>query len=160
MKALTTYVLPNEVCWGLTEAPMVVPQVDGSTVERWIQDIVVVRNDERLHFITDFGDPDEYEMITPIILQGDGETTVAEMQYEAERNRNDTYWQTRAREQLEASTLLMDIVEQRARYHEYIHNRTVSGPAVFTQRNVYPQQWAWRKYFDERARRTGKRTFS
>lgn len=153
------YVLPNEVCWGLTEAPMHMPQLDGSTAERWVQDIVVVRNDERLHYVTDFGDPDNYELVTPICLMGDGETTVGEMQYEAERNRNDTYWQKRAQEQLESSTLINDIIEQRFQFHEMIHNRTVSGPAIFTQRNAYPTQHRRRAFVDERAERTGKRTF-
>jgi len=148
---VTDFLLPNEVCMGMAQGP------EGG---RWIQKVFVVRGDTIAKHITDCGAAEMYERIPAQVIPGDDETTVAEFLYEAERHRHDLFaWNHLQRVKAE-STLVKDINEQRQARREYIRNRSVFGPAFTIQRNIYPREHVWRKFRDERAEKTGRRTFS
>lgn len=146
---ITTFLVPNEVCMGMRQGPR-----DG----RWVEMIWVVRGDTIAKYMTDCGPVENFPHIFEQIIPGDGETTVTEFQHEAERHRHDLWaWEHQQRVRAE-STLFADVNRQREERREYIDNRSVFGPYQKTQRNIYNQENAWRKFFDERARRTGRRT--
>lgn len=148
---ITTFVLPNEVCQGMRQGPV---------GDRWLERIWVVRGDTIARYETDRGPASAYERIAEEIIPGDGETTVAEFMDEAERHRHDLFaWNHLQRVKAE-STLVEDVNRMREVRREYIANRTVSGPYFTIQRNFYNQENAWRKYRDERARRTGRKVFT
>jgi hypothetical protein len=161
MKLITYFVSPNEPAFNLFEGPTQVPQQDGSTADHWVQDIVVIRNDQRAHYLTDFGPVEDFEMVTPIIVPSPlGENTVQELQFWAEKNRHDTYWQEVAARQRAESTLIQDVINHRFQIHEMIHNRSQIGPVGIYQRDGYDRQANWRRWMDTRAERTGKRVFT
>jgi hypothetical protein len=146
---VTTFLLPNEVAMGAWQGPE-----DG----RWLQKVFVVRGDTIAKHITDIGPAEDFERIPAELLPGDGETTVAEFLFELERHRHDLFaWNHRQRVKAE-STLIHDVAEQREARREYIRGRSVNGPHITVQRSIYNRENAWRKFFDRRAERTGKRT--
>ena len=162
MQIITTHLDPDEPSFGLWEGPEVAPvpgSVNGETGWRWIQKCFVVREDTIAKYITDLGDADDFEMITPIFLPCHGTDSVGRLQFYAEKNRQDTYWQTRAQEQLASSTLISDMIEQEAKLHEIIRNRTTVGPYVTVQRNGYSHEATIRKFNDRRHERTGRTQF-
>ena len=159
MQIVTLYLDPEEPAYGLWEGFEVAPvpgAANGETAWRWLQKVFVVRGDTIAKYITDMGPAEDYELITPIFLPCHGTDTVGRLQYYAEKNRQDTYWQTRAKEQLEASTLISGLIEQEAKIHEIIRNRTTVGPYVTVQRNGYAHEETVRKYREKRRQRTGK----
>ena len=137
LKVVTPYVLSDEPCYGLFEGSMQVPQWNGATEERWIQDVVVIRNDRKAHYITDFGPANEFEHITPMMIPSFGENTVAQLQDLAERNRHDDYWYKRSQEMMASSTLIADHIRQVEEQHELIRNRSHFGSIIAVQRNGY-----------------------
>lgn len=146
---ITTFLVPNEVCMGMRQGP-----VNG----RWVEMIWVVRGDTIAKYVTDCGPAENFDRIAPVIIPGDGETTVDEFRHEAERHRNDLWaWNHLQRVKAE-STLINDVNEQNEARREYIANRSVFGPHFNIQRNIYNSERGWRNYFDTRAERTGKRT--
>ncbi len=146
---ITTFLIPNEVCMGSRQGPL-----NG----RWIERIWVVRGDTIARYETDCGPAENFARIAEVIIPGDGETTVDEFRHEAERHRNDLRWANHLERVRFESTLMADVNAQREERREYIENRSVFGPHQTTQRNIYNRSNGWRKWFDERARRTGKRT--
>lgn len=162
MHIITDTVHPNEPCYGLWEGAEMAPVPGGENGAqdwRWIQKVFVVRGDTIAKYITDLGPADDYELITPIFLPNEGTDSVATLQAMAEKNRHDTYWQTRAKEQLEASTLISDLIEQEQKIHEVIRNQTVSGPYVTNQRNGWSRVTSQRNFKQRRQERTGKVVF-
>ncbi len=146
---ITTFLLPGEVCMGSRQGPI---------GDRWIERIWVVRGDTIARFETDCGPAANYEHIAEVIIPGDGVTTVDEFRYEAERHRNDLRWWNHLQRVKAESTLMADVNEQRDARREYIKNKSVFGPYFKIQRNIYNRENGWRKFFDTRAERTGKRT--
>ena len=159
MHILTSVLRPDEPCYGLWEGYEVGPipgAPNGATDWRWLQKVFVVRDDTIAKFVTDFGPAEDFEDITPIFLPCDGTDSVARLQAFAEKNRHDDYWQKRAKEQLAASTLITDLIEQEDKLHRVIHNRTTSGPYGTVQRNDYSHETTMRRFKDRRRERTGK----
>lgn len=148
---ITEKVHPQEVCYGMWQGPR---------GERWILKLWVLRGDAIARWEQDCGPASKYERIPEQVIPGDEETTVAEFLYEAERHRNDLFaWNHLQRVKAE-STLVKDINEQREARREYIRNRSVNGPHFKIERSIYNRENAWRKFFDERSARTGKRVFT
>lgn len=140
MKIVTHYVLPDEPCYGLYEGGVLMPQPDGSTDYRWVQDVIVIRDDNRAHFITDLGPEANFKYVTPIMIPSLGDDTVAQLQDFAAKNRQDFYWQKRAEEMLEGSTLIRDLINQEEETRQIIRNRSTLGPHFTKQRNGYAQE--------------------
>ncbi len=162
MRIMTSHIYPNEPCHGLYEGYKLAPvpgELNGAQDWRWIQQVWVIRDDAIACYETDFGSASDYELITPIFLPNEGTDSVAVLQAYAEKNRQDTYWQTRAREMLAESTLISDLIDQEAKIHEIIHNRTSIGPAVTVQRNGYAREVNQRNFKEKRQARTGKVKF-
>ena len=162
MHYVTDSVSPNEPCYGLWEGYEVAPipgAPNGASDWRWIQKVFVVRGDTIAKHITDMGPADAFEMITPIFIPNEGTDSVAVLQAMAEKNRHDTYWQTRAQEQLAESTLISDLIEQEQKIHAVIHNRTSNGPYVTNQRNGWSRVTTQRNFKERRQQRTGKVVF-
>lgn len=162
MHIITQHIHPDEPAYGIIEGPELAPVPDGKNGAqdwRWVQKVFVVRGDTIAKYITDFGPCEDYEMITPLQMLSNGADTVGQLQDYAERNRHDTYWQSRAKEQLESSTLISDLIEQEAKLHEVIRNRTSIGAHVTIQRNGYAHEETIRRFNDRRRKRTGKVAF-
>lgn len=156
MQIITLFLSPNEPCMGLWEGAEMIPGPDSSQDWRWIQKVFVVRGDTIAKYVTDLGPASNYEDITPIFIPNEGTDSVGALQAMAERNRHDTYWQTRAKEMLAESTLISDLIEQEAKLHEVIRNRTSIGPAVTVQRNGYAHEETMRQFKQRRQERTKK----
>lgn len=163
MHYITTFISPDEPCYGLWEGYEQAPVPGGRNGEtgwRWLQKVFVVRGDTISKFITDLGPAEDYEdRITPIFIPNEGTDSVGRLQAMAEKNRHDTYWQTRAAEQLESSTLIADLIEQEAKVHEVIRNRTASGPYQTNQRNGWSHITSMRNFKERRQERTRKVVF-
>ena len=157
LKAVANYILPDEPCWGLYEGPMLIPRPDGSVQNRWGQDLIVIRSDRKAHFVTDFGPAEDYEDVTPLMMPSEGENTIAQLQWHAEKNRQDNYWQERAAEMASESTLIADIVRQVEQIHERIHNRSTFGPLVRVERSGYSRTQTTRKFRAQREAYYGRR---
>lgn len=98
--------------------------------------------------------------IPPLFIPSvEGELSVGAMMEESERHRQDLQWYLKAKAQLEASTLIPDIIKQEEEAYEWIHNRSSFGPLVSKERNGYSHETTVRDWFDTRAERTGKRQF-
>lgn len=130
MKIETAFVHPDEGCWGLREEPRMMPGPDGvSQSWRWVQTVFVIRGDTIAAHTTDYGPAENFEGVTPLMMPSFGDDTVAQLREHAERNRHDNYWQQRAAQQLEESTLIKDHIAQLEMTHEYRRRnpRTVKG---------------------------------
>lgn len=105
-------------------------------------------------------DPEYSGKIPPLGVPSLGEMKVGEMLEESQRHRHDLTYYIRAKEQLAGSTLISDAIrrDEEARYA--IKNRSTFGPKVVKQRGGYSHETFEREWMDERARRTGKRTYS
>ena len=159
LKLVTLYVVPDEPCYGLYEGPANIPQVNGSTLNRWVQDIIVIRDDAKAHYVSDLGPAEDYQNITPLLMPSFGENTVAQLQAFAEKNRDDDYWHKRAIELQASSTLIADHVRQVEIDHEVINNRSVFGPAISVARNEYSQTRLRRKLRDKINKYYGWRSY-
>ena len=136
MHIVTTAVFPGEPCHGLFEGPE-----NG----RWVQKVFVVRGDTIAKYQIDLGPEEDFASVTPIVIPGFGDDSVAALQYFAEKNRTDDYWAKRAEEMLAGSTLIADHVRQAEIDHAVIRNRSVFGPGYAVQRNGYDSTVAARK---------------
>jgi hypothetical protein len=123
---------------------------------RWCQVVRVIRDDEKAEYIKDFGPAELFETVTPMMMPSFGENTVAELQDYADKNRVDTYWQTRAKQIQSESTLIKDHIEQYEKIQAIIRNRTVSGPKGTTQRNGWDQTRTQRRARELKERVTGR----
>lgn len=158
---VTDTLIPNEVCYGLQQGPI---------GERWVQLIWVLRKghwtkgkvwdaftEVIAKHVTDCGPVSNFEKIAAQIIPGDDETTVDEFLYEAERHRHDLFAWNHLQKVKAESTLAEDFARGRENRRLYIRNQSVVGPYIKVERSMYNKEEAWRKWFDERARRTGKR---
>lgn len=158
---ITDCLLPNEVCHLMRQGPV---------GERWVEILWVLRKgywtaakvfdpltEVIAKFVTDCGPASNFAHIAPMIIPGDGETTVNEFRHEAQRHRHDLFAWNHLQKVAAESTLVADVNRAREQRREYIKNRSVVGPYVKTERNIYNSEETWRKWFDERARRTGKK---
>lgn len=112
MKIEAAMVHPDEPAYGLREEPRLMPGPNGSSSWRWIQTVFVIRGDAIAAHTTDFGPAENFNLVTPLMMPSFGDDTVAQLREHAEKNRYDTYWQKRAEEQLENSTLIQDAIAQ------------------------------------------------
>jgi len=156
MHYVTTVIDPSEPCYGIWEGPEMRMQPDGSNDWRWIQKVFVIRDDTISKYETDFGSADDYELVTPYLAPSSGENSVAALQYMAERNREDTYWQKRAQEQQAESTLIEDHIRQWEQIHEIIRNRSTFGKGGHVQRNGYSSVALERELMARKREATGR----
>lgn len=150
VKIVAESIWPDEPCWGLYEGPAMLPQPDGSIEDRWVQDVTVIRGDRKAHHVTDMGDPEQYRYVTPMMMPSFGENTVAQLQEFADKNREDHYWQKRAAEMLDGSTLIEDHIRLIEQSRALIRNRTTIGSGVFVQRGGYSKAATERKFKERR----------
>lgn len=155
-KITTDFVHPDEPCYGGFEGPMMLSFPDGSQDWRWCQVIRVIRGDEKAEYLKDMGDSDDFELVTPIMIPSFGENTVGQILDKLERNREDTYWQTRAKEMQAESTLIEDHIRQWEQIHEVIQNRSVFGPGGHLQRNGYSKTTLERQLMARKREATGR----
>lgn len=156
IKVQTNTIYPNEPAYGIYEGPAMLKGNDGSQTWRWVQDVTVIRNDEKAHHLTDMGAAEDFQYVTPLYMWSGLNDSVAVLQAYAEKNREDFYWQKRAEELLESSTLIRDVIEQEAKLHEVVANRSALGPYVSNQRNGYSRVQNQRDFKERRQAKTGK----
>ncbi|MDZ4250917.1 MAG: hypothetical protein U0990_12650 [Candidatus Nanopelagicales bacterium] len=145
MKIITQTVSPDEACHGLFEGPKTRKDLLGRDVERWVQQCFVIRGDAIACWEKDYGPAEDFAGVTPLLMPSLGENSVAQLQYFAEKNRNDDYWTKRSEEMAQASTLIQDHIRQIEIDHEIIRNRSIFGPAISVQRGGYSHERAERK---------------
>ncbi|KKN06319.1 hypothetical protein LCGC14_1078460 [marine sediment metagenome] len=148
VSVLTFRVFPDEPVFGLTEGP---------EHGRWVQNLWVIRADRKAKYVTDFGPVSEWPDATPLIYISEGEDTVAELQYLAERDRHDDKWAKRRKEMQAESTLIPDIIRQEERKIAERQNRSVFGPHQSTQRIDYPREAVKERQKEGRNGRTNSR---
>lgn len=146
MKYPTSYVVPDEPCYGLSE---MVRMVDGKA--RWIQAVYVLRNDAIAEWCYDYGPAEGFERVTPIAIPSLGDDSVAQLQEIAEKNRHSDKWAKRAEEMQAESTLIADHMAQLEKDRLQMRNVSVVGPAMRVQRNEYSQERT-RRLIKERQR--------
>jgi hypothetical protein len=146
MHIITATVSPSEPCHGLFE---------GLQDDRWVQKVFVIRGDAIARYEVDMGPAEDFDGVTPILIPGFGDESVSAFQYLAEQNRHDDYWTKRAEEMLAESTLIADHVRQVEQFDSYIKNKSVFGPAVTTQRNIYDSSVVARKLSAAKQKHTG-----
>ena len=120
MKIETAIVHPDEWAYGLREGPRMMPGPNGTQSWRWVQTVWVLRGDAIAAHTTDFGPAENFQHVTELVMPSTGEDdTVAQLREHADKNRHDTYWQDRAKEQQANSTLIRDHMNQVAMTAEY-----------------------------------------
>lgn len=145
------YVSSAEPAYGMFEGPVM---VRGRM--RWVQDVKVIRDDKVIMVrLKDFGPASDYAHVTPMLMPSVGTDTVAQLQEFADKNREDTYWQKRSEEMLAGSTLIADHVRQAEQDWLQVRNRSVLGPAITVQRDLYSQSAAARKLSEARQKTSG-----
>lgn len=152
MHYVTTYLDPNEPCDAISERPMMREMPDGSHQWRWVQQVFVYRDDTIAKYETDMGPAEDFERITPLALLSLGEDNVAHMQWFADKNRHDTYWQDYVKELQESSTLHADIIRQNEQMREAIKNKSSIGPYQKTQRDGFSRQTSERRIMERKQR--------
>lgn len=150
----TTHVLrDDEPCYGLS----VREEPDG-----FVTRLAVMRGDELQTCVIRHGpDPEFSGKIPPMFVPStEGENPVGLMLDMSEQHRHDLrYWKL-TQEYKGESTLIKDVLEQDEKALLQIRNASTLGPYVTAQRNGHSHGKVVRDWFDERARRTGKRRFS
>lgn len=154
-RIVTDYVHPDEPCYGGFEGPLM-REVGLGSDWRWCQVVRVIRGDEKAEYLKDMGPAHDFDLVTPIMIPSFGENKVGHILELLERNRHDTYWQTRAREMQEANTLIPDMIRQAEQIHEVINNRTTFGAAGHFQRNGYSHITTERGYMARKRQKTGR----
>lgn len=151
LKIVTDRVHPDEGCYGLYEGPR-----DG----RWLTALYVVRGDAIAEYTVDHGPEEAFAKIPPMMMPSYGENSVGEMLDWGERHRHDLRWFHKIERMKAESTLIQDVIEQRAERHLRIHNRSTFGPYQTIERNGHSRTATWRRFKDKIAERTGKRVFA
>jgi len=134
VKIETAFVHPDEPCHGLREEPRMMPVPGGGSQWRWTQTVFVVRGDAIAAHTTDYGPAENFRHVTPLFMPSFGDDTIAQLREHAEKNRHDTYWQDRAKEQQAQSTLIRDAIRYAEERKRRRLHQTTSGPAVTVQR--------------------------
>ena len=160
MRIMADKVHPDEPCWGYFTGPKQMPGYSEEENPRMLEQVFVIRGDAIACYEQDFGPADSFIYVPPMIIPSWGENTVAQLQDMGERHRHDPKWARRIIEYKESSTLFADVIRQEEQRHELIRNRSQFGPAGNFQRDGWSRSTAWRRWADERAKRTGKRQFS
>ena len=156
MHIITTYVLPTEKAEAYFIGPKQMPGFSDDDNPRMMEQIFVYRDDTIAKYETDLGPADNWPYVPPLMMPSFGEETVEALQWHGQRHLADDRWAKRMREYKESSTLFADIIRQEEQRHEIIRNRTSIGPYATVQRNGWAREHAWRRWRDERNRRTGK----
>lgn len=159
MHIVTDNIHPNEPAYGIFEGPKLRSQSDGSSGYRWIQQVWVIRGDTIARYETDFGPAEDFKTVTPLAMPSEGDDTVAELQFWAEKNRHDDYWYKRSLELQAESTMMKDAANQILEIEEARKNRSVLGPYQTTQRNGYAAGLQSKLLKERREERTGRKTF-
>lgn len=158
MQIITDKVHPDEPCWGYYVGPQARPGPPGEDDQvRMIEWVFVIRGDAIAKYERDLGPADDYPYVPPLKMPSWGENPVGLMQWHGERHIHDPKWAQMIQEYKAESTLFRDILRQEEQRHELINNRSNFGPAGNFQRNGYSRVTNWRRYRDERARRTGRK---
>ena len=156
MNIIADKVHPDEGCWGYFTGPRMMPGYPEQEAYRMVEFVFVIRGDAIAKYVQDFGPADNFTYVPPLMMPSYGENPVGLMQWHGERHRNDPKWSRRMVEYKESSTLFADVIRQEEQRHLLINNHSSFGPAGTFQRNGHSRPTEWRKYRDERARRTGK----
>src|SRR3990167_6048405 len=104
MQIVTDHVFESESCYGLAEGPLLLNMPDGSTRWRWVQEVTVIRGDRKAGWRQDLGPAEDFNRVSPLLIPSFGENTVAQLQYRADKNRQDDYWIRVAEEMQNEST--------------------------------------------------------
>ena len=142
-KYTTDYLDPNEPCHGLREYNRKLSGPNGSEEWHRVQAVYVVRDlpeggDAIAEYVTDMGSAWLWEHAPEIQMLATGEVSVAEWQYLAERDRNDSYGLKLKEELRESSTLIQDFLQEKEENWKRIKNQSQFGPKHSKQRNGYP----------------------
>lgn len=156
MRIMADKVHADEGCWGYFTGPKQMPAYSEEDNPRMIEQVFVIRGDAIACYEQDFGPADNFIYVPPMMIPSWGENTVAQLQDMGERHRHDPRWAKRIQEYRESSTLFADVIRQHEQRSLLIKNQSQFGPAGTFQRNGWSRDTAWRRYRDERARRTGK----
>lgn len=159
MKIIATSVHPNEPCYGIYEGPRLTHMPDKSTEWRWVQRVYVVRGDAIAEYSRDFGPAKDFESVTPLLMPSFGDDSVAQLQYWAEKNRQDDYGQKLLERYQAESTLIRDVLRQEEEILAIKANRSILGPNLNRQRNSFPSQTASRYLKERRDARRGYKRF-
>lgn len=148
--AVALQVHPNEPAYAMIEGPH-----DG----RWMQRIWVQRGGHLACYETDIGPAEDYAGVSPLIMPGLWEESVASLQEHGARHRLDDRMRAFAQRHLDKvraeSTLIKDILRQEEEGREWIMGRSVFGPAISRQRNAYDRNFVRRRIRDRRKEYTG-----
>ena len=97
--------------------------------------------------------------IPPLFMAPQGAETVGFMREMSDAHRRDLRYYKQAIEQIEASTLISDVVRQEEEALAAIRNQSTFGPVLTKQRNGHNHTQVERDFMDARAERTGKRQY-
>lgn len=124
--------------------------------------ILVNRGDRLVSAEIRHGPDQEYAgKIPPMYVPSpEGENPVGLMLQLSEEHRHDLRWYNRTLELKASSTLIADVIRQDEEARYAIRNRSTFGPKVTRMRNGYSHQTLERDWMNERADRTGKRTYA
>lgn len=152
IETMTHVLNTSEPCFGLS----VREEPDGFKSR-----LAILRGDELQTCVINHGHDEEFTgKIPPLFVPSyEGENPVGLMLQMSEDHRHDLRWWKRALEMKEGSTLIKDVLRQEEQLLLQAKNRTVIGPYQTTQRNGHNHQKVVRDWFDERAQKTGKRSF-
>jgi hypothetical protein len=143
----------EEACFG-----MWVSEVNGHFVTR-----LKVKRGERLEdAYIDHGPSGEYAgKIPPMgVPSVEGENPVGLMLEMSEAHRHDLRWYRMAVEQQESSTLIKDVIRQEEEALLAVRNQSSFGPHQTTMRNGHNHEQVVRDFMEERAARSGRRSYA
>ena len=136
---------------------VVVERPNGDFVTR----LRVIRGDGFIDATINHGPNPLYaSKIPPLFMAPQGAETVGFMREMSDAHRRDLRYYKQAIEQIEASTLISDVVRQEEGKLLAVHNRSTFGPHVTIQRNHFPREQALRDIKEARVERTGKRQYA
>lgn len=147
--------LPAEPCMGMQDYPHKCSKDCGNRCRfkgKWVQRISVIRDGEKVWFQKVIGPISDYERVQPLVMPSFGDDTVAELQWWAEKNRNDTYWADRAEQMLGESTLITDHINQLEQLTYVRKNRSTLAPGLKSQRIGYPREEVSRRFKEKHGR--------
>ena len=120
---------PDEPCYALAELYL---QTPGYHAEHRYQLVQVIREDRKQWIRIDMGDANGEPF--RIVADGDGDT-VASVQAQAERIRDDMYWAKFLAEEHAASTLIPDLINWHEEKRKRRHRSSTFGPNFTKERN-------------------------
>jgi hypothetical protein len=140
----------------LVQEMVVVERPNGDFVTR----LKVIRGDDFLDVTINHGpNPMFASKIPPLFMAPQGAETVGFMREMSDAHRRDLRYYRMAVEQIEASTLISDVVRQEEEALSVIKNESTFGPHITKQRDGHNHEQVVRDFMDKRAERTGKRQY-